>query len=86
MALPYLKDYFSFQEGARRFQTALGGIPDRVPVYAQLHEFAMQELSVPADKFYTSPEIITSGSLEITELCGIDVGFVDYDDYNNKSV
>jgi hypothetical protein len=47
---------------------------------------AMQELGVPANKFYTSPEIITSGSLEITERYGIDVGIVDYDVYNNESV
>jgi len=82
MALPYRKDYSSFQIGSRRFQTALRGIPDRVPIFAQLHEFAMHELGVPADKFFTSPEIITSGSLEITERYGIDVGFVDYDVYN----
>jgi len=41
MALPpYLKDFSSFQDGARRFQAAMNGIPDRVPIYAQLHEFA----------------------------------------------
>ena len=60
MALPYRKDFSSFQAGSRRFQAALSGIPDRVPVYAQLHEFAMHELGVPADKFYTSPEIISA--------------------------
>jgi hypothetical protein len=46
----------------------------------------MQDLGVPANKFYTSPEIITSGSLEITERYGNDVGIVDYDVYNNESV
>lgn len=82
MAFPYLKDYSSFQVGAKRLQLALRGVPDRVPVYAQLHEFARQELSVPANEFYTNAEIITSGSLEVTERYGIDVGFVDYDVYN----
>jgi len=82
MAIPYMKDYSSFQKGAKRFQTALGGIPDRVPVYAQLHEFAMQELGVLAREFYTNSELLTTGSLEITEQYGIDVGLVDYDVYN----
>ena len=82
MAIPYLKDYSSFQKGARRFQMALEGIPDRVPIYAQLHEFAMQELGVLAHEFYTNSELLTTGSLEITERYGIDVGFVDYDVYN----
>lgn len=27
---PYLKDFSSFQDGARRFHAALSGIPDRV--------------------------------------------------------
>ena len=82
MVLDHQKDYFIFQEGAERLQAAMNGVPDRVPVYAQLHEFAMQELGVPANEFYTSPELITSGSLEITERYGIDVGYVDYDVYN----
>ena len=58
----------------------------KINTRAQLSNLAMQELGVPANKFYTSPEIITSGSLEITERYGIDVGIVDYDVYNNESV
>lgn len=58
----------------------------KINTRAQLSNFAMRELGVPANKFYTSPEIITSGSLEITERYGIDVGIVDYDVYNNESV
>lgn len=57
-------------------------IPDRVPVYVQLHEFAMNELGVSARDFYTPPEILVPGILEITEQYGIDVAFVDYDVYN----
>ena len=75
-------DYSSFQVGAKRLDTAMKGIPDRVPVYAQLHEFAMNELGVPPKIFYTTPEIIAPASLEIAERYGIDVGFVDYDCYN----
>ena len=75
-------DYYSFQEGAKRFDEAMKGIPDRVPVYAQMHEFAMNELGIPPKIFYTTPEIIAPATLEVSERYGIDVGFVDYDVYN----
>lgn len=75
-------NYFNFQAGAKRLDEAMRGIPDRIPVYAQLHEFTMSELGIPATTFYTTPEILTPGTLEITERYGIDVGFVDYDVYN----
>ena len=58
----------------------------KINTRAQLSNLAMQELGVPANKFYTSPEIITTGSLEITERYGSDVGIMDYDVYNNESV
>lgn len=75
-------EYSCFQEGAERLRAAMSGIPDRVPVYAQLHEFAMKELGVPAEEFYTTPEILTNGTLEITKKYGLDVAFIDYDVYN----
>jgi len=75
-------NYYSFQEGAKRLNDAMKGIPDRVPVYAQMHEFTMHELGIPANKFYTTPEILTPATLEIAERYGLDVGFVDYDVYN----
>jgi hypothetical protein len=53
------KDFTSFQEGIQRYQTAMAGIPDRVPVFAQLHEFAMNELGVSAQEFYSNAELIT---------------------------
>lgn len=80
--LDFKSDYYSFQEGAKRLDDAMNGIPDRVPVYAQMHEFAMHELGIPAKTFYTSPEILTPATLEIAERYGIDVGYVDYDGYN----
>jgi len=78
----YKDNYYGFQEGAKRLNDAMKGIPDRVPVYAQMHEFAMNELGIPAKTFYTTPEILTPGSLEIAERYGLDAGFVDYDVYN----
>ena len=53
-------EYYSFQEGAKRFNDAMKGILDRVPVYAQMHESAMNELGIQANTFYTTPEILTS--------------------------
>ena len=75
-------NYFGFQEGAQRLNEAMRGIPDRIPVYAQIHEFTMSELGIPAKTFYTRPEILTPATLEVTERYGIDVGYVDYDVYN----
>jgi uroporphyrinogen-III decarboxylase len=75
-------DYTSFREGARRFKRAMQGIPDRVPVYAQMHEFAMAQVGASAVEFYTTPELLTPATLEIAERFGIDVGFIDYDCYN----
>jgi len=75
------KAYSSFQEGAMRLEKAMAGVPDRVPVYAQMHEFVMRELGVSAKTFYTTPDILVRGTLEICEKYGIDVAFLDYDVY-----
>jgi uroporphyrinogen-III decarboxylase len=76
------KDYTSFQEGVKRLEAAMTGVPDRVPVVTQMHEFAMKELGIPARQFYTTPEILAAGTLEIQEKYGIDVPVLDYDVYN----
>lgn len=33
----FKKEYKSFQEGAKRFDDAMKGIPDRIPVYDPMH-------------------------------------------------
>ncbi|UCF94455.1 MAG: hypothetical protein JSW39_09930, partial [Desulfobacterales bacterium] len=78
----FKNDYSNFQEGIRRLERALKGIPDRVPVMAQLHEFALKELHVNARDFYTTPDFLPAGTLAIMEKYGIDVPFLDYDVYN----
>ena len=75
----FKENYYGFQEGQKLLDAAMKGIPNRVPVYAQLHEFAMKELSLSARDFYTTPDILVPVSLEITERYGIDVAFVDFD-------
>ncbi|MGD8209115.1 MAG: uroporphyrinogen decarboxylase family protein [Desulfobacterales bacterium] len=71
-----------FQKGARRFQAAMSGIPDRVPVCAQLHEFAMNETGATAKDFYTNAQSLVAGTLETQQKYGIDVPVLDYDVYN----
>ena len=74
--------FSSLQEGAIRFEKAMRGIPDRIPICAQMHEFAMQETGATAKEFYTTPGLLTSATLEIQEKYGIDVPVLDYDVYN----
>ena len=76
------KEFTSFQEGIRRHQNALDGIPDRIPVCAQLHELAMKESGAPAKEFYTNAELLATATLETHQKYGIDVPNIDYDVYN----
>ena len=75
-------NYSGFQEGLGRLQTAMNGIPDRVPIFAQMHEFAMQELGVNAREFFNIPDLLVGGYLSVLEKFGIDVPTIDYDVYN----
>ncbi len=75
-------NYPFLQEGAKRQEEANKGIPDRVPVRAQMPEFARKELGLGTREFYSSPELIAAGTLEIMERYGIDSPYLDYDVYN----
>jgi len=75
-------DYSNFKAGVNRFHAAMKGIPDRVPVYAQIHDFARKELGVGGKEFYTDPELLVNGSLETMKRWGIDYPLIDYDVYN----
>ena len=78
----FKKDYSSFQQGLDRLRTAMSGIPDRVPVFVQMHEFAMKELGLNAREFFAQPDLLVSGYLSVLERYAIDVPTVDYDVYN----
>lgn len=78
----FKKDYSSFQKGLGRLQTAMNGIPDRVPVFTQMHEFAMKELGMNATEFFANPDLLVGGYLSVLEKFGIDVPTIDYDVYN----
>jgi hypothetical protein len=44
------------KEGFKRLEMALTGIPDRVPVFAQIHELAMKESGLDAREFFSNPQ------------------------------
>ena len=71
-----------FQAGMHRFADAMAGIPDRVPVYAQMHEFVCHQLGADSRRFYAEPGLLVRGTLEVMEAFGIDVPVLDYDVYN----
>jgi len=71
-----------FHEGQARYQAAMSGVPDRVPVFAQLHEFAAKQLHISPRVFYTKPDLLVQGTLEVTAAYNIDVAVLDYDVYN----
>ena len=58
------------------------GTPDRVPLFAQMHEFAMREIGATAREFYSTPELLIPGTLDTQVKYGIDVPILDYDVYN----
>jgi uroporphyrinogen-III decarboxylase len=76
------KDYSNFQQGLGRLQTAMQGVPDRVPVLAQMHEFAIKKLGIHAKQFFTQPKYSVAGYLAVLQKYGIDVPTIDYDIYN----
>ena len=76
------RDFSSFLQGLQRFEKAMTGVPDRVPLLAQLHEFAMKETRAAARDFYSIPEMLTVATLETQAKYGIDVPVLEYDVYN----
>ncbi len=84
MRIDHRKEYTFFQEGGRLFEEAMakGVAPRRIPVFAQLHEFAMREIGANAAEFYSSPDLLAYAQLETYEKYGIDIPTIDYDCYN----
>lgn len=71
-----------FKEGFNRLEMALAGIPDRVPVFAQVHELAMKESGLDAEDFFSNPQALVSSILSTVHKYDLDVPFLDYDIYN----
>jgi len=57
----------------------MAGETTRVPVYAQMHEFAAAQLKIPGEIFYTRPDIMVPAELEIQSRFGLDVASLTFD-------
>ena len=75
-------DYARFRVGAQWMQAAMAGETERVPVYAQLHEFVAAQLQIPGKVFYTRPDIMVPAMLQIQAEYGFKVASLTYDVYN----
>ena len=75
-------DFMSFQEGADRMGRAMTGLADRVPVFAQMHEFAAEYLGLPRREFFTRPDLLVPALLQTQREFGIDVPSITFDVYN----
>ena len=73
---------YDFNESFDNFNRAMIGIPDRIPVFAQIHEFAMVKAGFNPPEFYTDPQKLVYGLLEVHKKYGLDAPYVDYDVYN----
>ena len=72
----------AFQAGAALMAAAMRGKPARVPVLAQLHEFAAGYLGIPRQDFFRRPDVMVPAILEVEQQFGVDVASVSYDVYN----
>lgn len=74
--------YAHFQQGADRLRAAMAGQPDRIPVFAQMHEFVAEQLRIPRKEFFTNPEIMVPAMLEVHAEYGLDAASTTFDVYN----
>ncbi len=82
--LPLDRSYREFKIGAEMLDQAFakGTTPERVPVFAQQHEFAARRYGIKPSAFYRNPDLLVRAQLATCADFGIDVATVDYDLYN----
>ena len=73
---------YNFSDGFEQLKGAKNGTGDRVPVFAQLHEFAMKWNGVSGKTFYSSPEIYVKGILDMVSAFDIDIPDIVWDAYH----
>jgi uroporphyrinogen decarboxylase len=78
----YQLDTSFFQTGEKRYLASLIGVPDRIPVAAQMHEFSMKANGFNAKEFYSRANVFVPCLLENMEKYNIDIPFLDFDIYN----
>lgn len=55
---------------------------DRVPIYGQIHEYAMACSGISAQEFYTNGRILVESIMEAAQRHGLDDPHICYDTYN----
>ncbi len=65
-----------------RIHEAQLGVPDRVPVYGQIHEFAMARSGVSAREFYSNGSLLVESIVATAQEFGLDDPHIDYDTYS----
>lgn len=70
------------REGLERMKAASKGMPDRVPVYAQMSHHAARLVGESTYRFYTDPQVFLDCELYGDELYGFDAPTIHYDCYN----
>jgi hypothetical protein len=75
-------DYSGFAEGNRRWHAALNGTPGPVPLYAQMHEYAVARAGIQPRDFYSRPEFMVPALLEAHVHLGLKVASLTFDVYN----
>ncbi len=63
-------------------ELAMAGVADRVPVFAQMHEFAAERLGIPRREFFTRPDLLVPALLQTQRDFGVDIPSVTFDVYN----
>ena len=78
------RNYGVFKVGDEMLRQAFakGEVPERVPVFAQHHEFAARRFGLKQSDFYRDPELLVQAQLDTCADFGIDVATVDFDIYN----
>jgi len=71
-----------FADGLALLERARRGTAERVPVTAQMHEFALSWTGVPARRFYSEPRRLVEGILGAVVEFALDVPSLSYDVYN----
>ena len=62
-----IQTYANFKKTAELLRKAMEGIPERVPVFAQIHELAMAESRHKGRDFYRNAQNLVKGILETSK-------------------
>lgn len=73
---------YNFNQGFKRLASTMKGEGDRPPVFAQLHEFALQQSGESGVKFYQNPEVYVRGILNTAKNINLDIPDIVWDVYN----